>query len=69
LTTPEEVQEVKVVDWSLRNLGINVSLRQLFFDEHGNCDQLYPPGGRENAALYAAGGQTKNALAGTSTLV
>ena len=37
LTTPEEVQEIKVVDWSLRNLGINVSLGQLFFDEHGNA--------------------------------
>lgn len=43
VTTPEEVQEVKVVDWSLRNLWINVSLRELFLDEHGNCDSLYPP--------------------------
>ena len=45
LATPEEIQEVKVVDWSPRNLGITVPLRHLFFDEHGNCDPLYPPAG------------------------
>ncbi|HWZ44491.1 MAG TPA: hypothetical protein VNW97_13525 [Candidatus Saccharimonadales bacterium] len=34
MTTTEKIQKLSVVDWSVRNLGIGMPLRQFFFDEH-----------------------------------